>query len=106
MLHNFSGDASCRFYYHDPYAHTAHMEPKRRPSWMATSREGHGWSEHHRYATELWMRAALPTHPWRVSRIDQADLIFVAADLARLCSAGKLFSVRRLWQAVLRDPTL
>ena len=87
---------ACRVYLHDPYADNGKQPRPPKP----------GWSEHHRYATEEWLLAALRSHPWRVSSIAGADVAYVATDFARLCSASRPSGVRSLWQATLRDPKL
>jgi len=94
-----SGKSCCKIYAYDAHAATrvhhlpAHKHPK-------------SWSERHRYSTEIWLNRAIATHPWRVSSMSDADIIFVVADWSLLCSAGKTFSGRHLWRKVLEDRML
>ena len=88
-------ESRCKIYAYDAHAATrvhhlpAHKHPK-------------SWSERHRYSTEIWLNRAIATHPWRVSSMSDADIIFVVADWSLLCSAGKTFSGRHLWRKVLQ----
>ena len=103
---NASSLEPCSVYVHDPYEHTAHLPASARPHRLPTSKLPRSWSVHHRYATEDWLNDAMRTHPWRAHSAADADVVYVAADFARLCSANKVFSSRRVWQAALRDPLL
>ena len=106
MAPNATALQPCAIYVHDPYEQTAHLPPRARPHRLPASKLPRSWSMHHRYATELWLHDAMRTHPWRVDSAAEADVAYVAADFARLCSANKIFSGRRVWQAALRDPLL
>lgn len=89
----------CKIYLYDAHDRTG-IGP------LPASKVPRSWSDHHRYATEAWIHRNLRTHPWRVRTIAEADVVFVAATFARSCHSGKAFYGRRLWQAILRDPTL
>ncbi|KAL3910907.1 MAG: hypothetical protein SGPRY_008890 [Prymnesium sp.] len=55
------------------------------------------WSAN-KFAAELWMQRALAAHPWRVDNVEQADLLFLEANLSLACRVGKMFSGRAMWK--------
>ena len=64
------------------------------------------WNADHRYSTELWLQRALKDHPWRVRTVEEADVIFVAANFSMYCYMNKLFTGRMLWKRIISDPLL
>ena len=58
------------------------------------------------YAVELWLQQALEHHPWRVSSIDEADLVAVSANFSLMCAAGKAYQRRLLWDEVMAADAL
>lgn len=91
--------ARCKIYAYDVHAATGlhHLPAHKHPA---------SWSERHRYSTEIWLNRAIARHPWRVRSMRDADVIFVVGDWSLLCSAGKTYSGRRLWSAMLTDRAL
>ena len=59
------------------------------------------------FSTELHIQRMLSRgHPWLVPRPEEADVIFIAANLSQLCVARKPFTARAIWDGILKDPRL
>ena len=57
------------------------------------------------FSTEIWLQHTLRAgHPWRVSRIADADLIFVAANLSTACAINKAYTAQNVWNELMREP--
>jgi hypothetical protein len=105
---------ACRFYYHD-----VHDQPSYRQTYKQRGRERvtvgpiqlpprytpARW-QNHQHSMELWMQNALQRHPWRTRSVESADIIFVAANFSMWCIAGKHYSARKVWGAMVEDPLL
>lgn len=89
----------CKIYVYDPATVKESLPEKylrRFPDW-----------QHDPYSTELWLRRTLhSTHPWRAASMEEADLIFIAANFSLECLVGKAFFSRAIWQAARGDPRL
>lgn len=93
---------SCKIFVYDSSARAAPFFAKhyhrRAPNYEADG-----------FSTELWLQRTLlqkPDHPWRVSRAEDADFIFIAANLSLMCIAGKEWSARKFWASLRQDRRL
>ena len=93
----------CRIYVHTSRHTSLGNERSRESTNSMAYAESHAtWRDHH-YSTELWLNEALQRHPWRVTDPNEADLIYLAANLSRACYAGKSFSAMRMWKELVAE---
>ena len=59
-----------------------------------------------KFSAEMWIHRAVRSHPWRTHDSSQADVVHLAANFSMYCRAGKLYSARFVWRALLRPPQL
>ena len=112
-LPDISRDA-CRFYYHDvhnqphyrqEYKHHGVEQVTVGPIQLPPRYTPKRW-QHHQHSMELWMQNALQRHPWRTHSVESADVIYVAANFSMWCIAGKHYSTRKVWAAMVEDTLL
>ena len=82
----------CRIYTWDVANATGfHLLPKYVPKqWLAN-----------KFSAEVWLARAIQAHPWRTHDSAQADVVHMAANFSMYCRAGKLYSARFFWRALL-----
>ena len=54
-----------------------------------------------KFSAEMWIHRAVRSHPWRTHDSSQADVVHLAANFSMYCRAGKLYSARFFWRALL-----
>jgi len=54
-----------------------------------------------KFSAEMWIHRAVRSHPWRTHDSSQADVVHLAANFSMYCRAGKLYSARFVWRALL-----
>ena len=54
-----------------------------------------------KFSAEMWIHRAVRSHPWRTHDSAQADVVHLAANFSMYCRAGKLYSARFVWRALL-----
>ena len=79
----------CKIFVHDPLSQQASLGV---PDRYVPAR----WP-HNQYAAEhyLWESLRSPDHPWRVARVEDADVVYLAFNHSMLCFAGKPNTLRR-----------
>ena len=79
----------CKIFVHDPLPQQASLGV---PDRYVPAR----WP-HNQYAAEhyLWESLRSPDHPWRVARVEDADVVYLAFNHSMLCFAGKPNTLRR-----------
>ena len=90
-------DGGCSIYLHDAASAISYKLP---PSY-----EPPNWMEH-RYSQEAWLKRALENHPWRTRNVAEADVILLAAQFSKICTARKSYAARFLWHVHLNDTLL
>lgn len=82
----------CNIFVHDlPLAQQISIASSVRPKGRRFPRHDVGQTadwDNSPLSTELWILRALHMHPWRVSRAEAADAIFVVTNRTRTCQAG------------------
>jgi hypothetical protein len=84
---------ACRIYVHDVAAGSAWA------SANSSLRAPSGWENRVRGPQELWAQRALANpHPWRVQRMEEADLVIFSANFSLMCLAYKMvYGLYNLW---------
>ena len=91
----------CKVYTHEAYVHAA------KPDFWNTWGAGAHW-ERDPFSTELKLQRAYARRPaaWTAASIDDADLVYVAANYSQLCVARKEFTLRRELTYLAENRTL
>lgn len=86
----------CKIYVHDAgYGYDlAKMRPQHMTKWLSAP-----------FSTEIWLQQTLHIgHPWRVQRVADADLIFIAANLSTACAINKAYTAQKVWNQLMGEP--
>jgi hypothetical protein len=86
----------CKIYVHDAsYGYDlAKLRPQHMARWLSAP-----------FSTEIWLQKTLRSgHPWRVPRVADADLVFIAANFSTACAINTGYMAKKIWKELMGEP--